>query len=92
MQIQKNLSLGRQRLPEESMTKYDRYEEKKFDKRLIERHLNNGLECARITEDELKAYLDALPDLADKCEPVTVEQPIFAKPEETEENTSEENN
>ena len=37
------------------MTKYDRYEEKKFDKRLIERHLNNGLECARITEDELKA-------------------------------------
>ncbi len=79
-------------MPAESTTKPDRYQAKQFDKRLIERHLNNGLECARITEDELKAYLDALPDLADKCEPVTVEQPIFAKPEETEENTSEENN
>ena len=58
------------------------YDKKKFDKRLIERHLEGGaIEMARITEAELKAHLDSLPDLADECEPVTVEQPICAKPE-----------
>lgn len=58
------------------------YDEKKFDKRLIDRHLAGGaIESARITEAELKAYLDALPDVADKCEPVTIEQPICGKPE-----------
>lgn len=56
------------------------YDKKKFDKRLIERHLEGGaISMARITEAELKAHLDELPDLADECEPVTVEQPICAK-------------
>lgn len=56
------------------------YDKKKFDKRLIERHLEGGaISLARITEAELKAHLDELPDLADQCEPVTVEQPISAK-------------
>lgn len=59
------------------------YDKKKFDKRLIERHLEGGaIELARITEAELKAHLDSLPDLADQCEPVTVEQPIHAKAEQ----------
>ena len=61
------------------MSEVSMYEQKRFDKRLIERHLAGGaIESARITEAELKAYLDALPDVADKCEPVTVEQPISA--------------
>lgn len=59
------------------MSEVSMYEQKRFDKRLIERHLSGGaIESARITEAELKAHLDALPDLADKCEPVTIEQPI----------------
>ncbi len=59
------------------------YDEKKFDKRLIERHLAGGaIDMARITPEELKAHLASLPDLADKCEPVSIEQPIFAKPEQ----------
>ena len=59
------------------------YDKKKFDKRLIERHLEGGaISMARITEAELKAHLDNLPDLADECEAVTVEQPICAKVEE----------
>lgn len=58
------------------------YDEKKFDKRLIERHLDGGLAAAHITEAELQAHLDNLPDLSDKCEPVTVEQPITLKKED----------
>ncbi|MBQ9242306.1 MAG: hypothetical protein IJ165_03635 [Proteobacteria bacterium] len=61
------------------------YDEKKFDKRLIDRHLSGGaIEMARITKEELQAHLDALPDLADKCEPVSVVQPIFEKNEDAE--------
>ena len=64
------------------MSEVSMYEQKRFDKRLIELHLSGGaIENARITEDELKAHLDALPDVADKCEPVTVEQPIAAHKE-----------
>ena len=61
---------------------YDMYAEKKFDKRLIERHLSGGLDSARITEKELQDYLDNLPDRAGDCEPVTVEQPICDKKRE----------
>ena len=68
------------------MSEVSMYEQKRFDKRLIERHLAGGaIENARITEDELKAHLDSLPDLADKCEPVTVEQPIATKKETADE-------
>lgn len=62
------------------MTEKSMYDEKRFDKRLIERHLTNGLEAARITPEQLQAHLDGLPDLADKCEPVTVVQPMYDKP------------
>ena len=62
------------------MSESTMYDKKKFDKRLIERHLEGGaISLARITEAELKAHLDSLPDLADECEPVTVEQPICSK-------------
>ena len=55
------------------------YDQKKFDKRLIDRHLRGGaIENARITEKDLKKHLDSLPDLADKCEPVTIVQPIWS--------------
>lgn len=58
------------------------YDQKKFDKRLIDRHLRGGaIENARITEKDLKKHLDSLPDLADKCEPVTIVQPIWADAE-----------
>lgn len=61
------------------MSEQTMYDKKKFDKRLIERHLKGGaLEMARITKDELQAHLDELPDLASECEPVTVKQPIVA--------------
>ncbi|MBQ9394990.1 MAG: hypothetical protein IJU23_05675 [Proteobacteria bacterium] len=67
------------------------YDQKKFDKRLIERHLAGGaIESARITEADLKAHLDALPDVSDKCEPVTIDQPIREKPEQPEEPAAEE--
>lgn len=67
------------------MSEVSMYEQKKFDKRLIERHLAGGaLESARITEDELKKHLESLPDLADKCESVSVVQPMYAKPEDEE--------
>ena len=52
------------------------YDQKRFDKRLITRHLGSGLANAHITEADLKAHLDELPDLADRCEPVTIAQPI----------------
>ena len=67
------------------MSEVSMYEQKKFDKRLIERHLAGGaLESARITAEELKQHLESLPDLADKCEPVSVVQPMYAKPEDEE--------
>ena len=50
-------------------------EDKKFDVRLIKRHLESG----RITEDELKKTLDALPDCTDKFETVSTRQPIAGK-------------
>lgn len=69
------------------MAETNMYEQKKFDKRLIERHLRGGaIESARITEEELKKHLDSLPDLADKCEPVTVVQPIWAADASEDEN------
>ena len=52
------------------------YDQKRYDKRLIERHLHNGLANAHITEEDLKKHLADLPDLADKCEPVSIPQPI----------------
>ena len=52
------------------------YDQKRFDKRLIERHLTSGLANAHITKEELDKYLADLPDLADKCEPVSIPQPI----------------
>ena len=52
------------------------YEQKKFDKRLIERHLTTGLASARITHDDLEKHLKDLPDLADKCELSEIPQPI----------------
>lgn len=65
------------------MSEVSMYEQKKFDKRLIDRHIAGGaLESARITEDELKKHLESLPDLADKCEPVSIVQPMYAKPED----------
>ena len=73
------------------MSEVSMYEQKKFDKRLIERHLAGGaIESARITQDELKAYLEALPDVADKCEPVSVEQPIAAHDNASDEKAAEE--
>lgn len=63
------------------MSEFNMYEEKKFDKRLIERHLDGGLEKARITQEELDAYLKDLPDLADQCEPVSVRQPMMGEEE-----------
>lgn len=36
----------------------------KFDKRLIEWNLNNG----QLTKEELKKYMDQLPDLSDKID------------------------
>ena len=64
------------------------YDKKRFDKRLIERHLKGealggALEMARITPEELQAHLDALPDLASECEPVTIKQPIVSDSNET---------
>lgn len=51
------------------------YEEKKFDVRLIQRHLESG----RITEAELAKTLNNLPDCSEKFETVTVPQPISGK-------------
>ncbi len=51
------------------------YEEKKFDVRLIKRHLESG----RITEAELAKTLEKLPDCSDKFETVSVAQPISGK-------------
>ena len=52
------------------------YDQKRFDKRLIDRHLTSGLANAHITKAELDKHLAGLPDLADKCEPVSIPQPI----------------
>ena len=68
------------------MAGFNMYEEKRFDKRLIERHLDGGLEKAKITQEELDNDLDKLPDLADKCEAVTVKQPIMGGDDEVAEN------
>ena len=62
------------------------YDQKRFDKRLIDRHLTTGLANAHITKDELKKHLDSLPDLADKCEPVSIPQPICHQEESDPEN------
>ncbi len=66
------------------MAEFNMYEEKKFDKRLIERHLDGGLEKAKITREELDNYLAQLPDLADRCEPVSVAQPMMADAQDEE--------
>ncbi len=55
------------------------YDQKRYDKRLIDRHLTTGLPNAHITEADLKAHLDSLPDLADQCEPVSIPQPISSQ-------------
>jgi hypothetical protein len=43
-------------------------DEKKFDNRVIERHLRAGT----VTAEEYKKYLDSLPDEADYAEPSKV--------------------
>jgi len=58
------------------MAETSMYEQKKYDKRLIDRHLTNGLASARITADELKKYLQDLPDLSANCELSEIPQPI----------------
>lgn len=62
------------------------YDQKRFDKRLIDRHLTTGLANAHITKEDLKKHLDSLPDLADKCEPVSIPQPIRHLEEDESEN------
>ena len=51
---------------------------KKFDVRLIERHLEQGI----LKEDEYQKYLEQLPDVADKAVKMEEVQPIAAKPED----------
>jgi len=52
------------------------YMEKKFDVRLTDRHLRyESWQKSYITEKELAKHLSALPDVADKCEPIKTEQP-----------------
>lgn len=58
------------------MAETSMYEQKKYDKRLIDRHLTDGLASARITADELKKYLQDLPDLSANCELSEIPQPI----------------
>lgn len=62
------------------------YDQKRFDKRLIDRHLTTGLANAHITKEELKKHLDSLPDLAEQCEPVSIPQPIRHLEEDESEN------
>ncbi|MFA5624526.1 MAG: hypothetical protein WC966_05660 [Bradymonadales bacterium] len=47
-------------------------QDKKYDVRLIERHLDNGT----ITEKELEEHMASLPDVADKAVRVEITQPI----------------
>lgn len=55
------------------------YIEKRFDVRLQARHLRyDPSQKGFITEKELEKELAALPDVADKCEPVKTEQPGFS--------------
>ena len=58
------------------MAETSMYEQKKYDKRLIDRHLTNGLASARITADELKKHLQDLPDLSANCELSEIPQPF----------------
>ena len=58
------------------MAETSMYEQKKYDKRLIDRHLTTGLASARITAEELKKHLDDLPDLSANCELSEIPQPI----------------
>ncbi len=56
------------------------YEDKKFDVRLIDRHLTYPkTHEAHITDADVKSYLEALPDCADKCAKVETKQPISSK-------------
>ncbi len=58
------------------MAETSMYEQKKYDKRLIDRHLTTGLASARITEADLKKHLQDLPDLSANCELSEIPQPI----------------
>lgn len=59
------------------------YDDKRFDVRLIERHLQYpDSHEAHITQEELDARLAALPDCADKCEKIETKQPGAARSEE----------
>ena len=44
-------------------------EDKRLDKRLIDRNLKQGL----ITQDEYDAYMAALPDITERAAPLSVE-------------------
>jgi hypothetical protein len=50
---------------------------KHLDRRTSPRYLQRG----NLDAKEYEKYLKALPDLADKCEPVTSEQPGGRKPD-----------
>lgn len=52
-------------------------DDKKFDNRLIDRHIEKGL----FTEQEYQEHLNALHDCTDKSSKCTPVQPIAAKPE-----------
>jgi hypothetical protein len=58
------------------MAEASMYEQKKYDKRLIERHLTTGLASAKITAQDLQKHLDDLPDLSANCELSEIPQPI----------------
>ncbi len=48
-----------------------------YDTRARERLLRQGA----VTPEQLRAYLDALPELAEKCEALPVDQPALLRPE-----------
>jgi hypothetical protein len=48
-----------------------------YDTRARERLLRQGA----LTPEQLRAYLDALPELMEKCEPLPVDQPALLRPE-----------
>jgi hypothetical protein len=48
-----------------------------YDTRARERLLRQGA----LTPEQLRAYLDALPELIDKCEALPVDQPALLRPE-----------
>lgn len=53
----------------------------RFDNRIVERNIEKGI----VTRKEYEEYLASLEDVTEKGEVIDLEQPLFAEPEEDEE-------